>query len=161
MMFHRLHIGLVIAFSALLGVSACGDSSVASMNSDIKGGCWNMIDTLDLTFENTDTSKVYRVQFPLTFTDAYSYRNIYLRILVQPPSGPAGGEAFNFDIQDEYGEWYGDFDGESATYDLELPDPFRMNQLGTYRFRLVHFMRDVSLCGITGAGIRLLPASGE
>lgn len=150
----RLHI-MVWALAALV-LSACG-SATASESKEFASGCWSQADTIRLDFENSDTSQAYQLVFPIRFDDDYKFRNIYLRLQVISPQGVAGDNAYNFDLMDEYGEWYTNFQGGGYKFRLDLPDAARLNQNGTYRFKLYHYMREERLCGISDVGIELVP----
>lgn len=131
------------------------NSPHASVSQDFQGGCWNMSDTLDLSFENADTNQVYKLWFPLTLTGTYTYNNIYLRAILIPPTGAPSILPARFALSAEDGTWLTEADGDEAPFDLLLSGAIRFNQKGTYQVRLLHYMRDSVLCGVKSAGITI------
>lgn len=150
---------LTTVICLLLGLSvASGCSSHwAEAKATFEGSCWNLGDTISLDFESTDTSKVFALGFPLTVDDDYPFNNIYVHAILTAPSGDASVIPAEFVLADRTGNWLTEASGEQATFDLKVADGLRFNQLGKYKLRLFHFMRDPQLCGVEQVGISLDP----
>lgn len=114
-----------------------------------------MHDTVHLSFSSVDTSAVYRLYFPMVFTEEYPYSNIYLHARIISPKGEENILPARFELSDVNGNWYGEPDGTEIPFQLGLGDGLRFNQSGTYTIQLFHFMRDEPLCGTRTAGIVL------
>lgn len=132
----------------------CG-SHWADMETDFEGGCWEASDTLRLEFENSDTSKVYALGFPITVSDDYPYHNIFLRAILEAPSGDRSLIPSEFILADPTGAWLAEPDGDLIPFQLTVADGLRFNQIGKYTVRLYHYMRDARICGLQSAGITL------
>jgi|GEM_PF-2545173 gliding motility-associated lipoprotein GldH len=140
---------------------AC-ESPLASVNKSFDDGCWPIQDTLEVEFDNKDTSQVYSLWFPLEVeAEDYPYNNIHLRAAIQAPSGSTTVIPARFGLMDPTGEWLSEDVGERVGFQLLLSSGLRFNQSGTYSIALYHFMQDSSLCGITSAGITLEKAEPQ
>ena len=145
---------LIVLTGLAAGITSCG-SSVAETEYEIDGDCWSSRDTVFLQFDNPDTSSIYRLYFPITFTESYSYNNFYLHALVVSPSGDENLLPARFDLMDKQGNWYSEPSGDEIPFKLTVEDGLRFNQMGSYRVKLFHYMRDEPLCGVRSAGIVL------
>jgi gliding motility-associated lipoprotein GldH len=143
-----------LAAIALVILSGCS-SHWASTENEFEGGCWEATDTLRLDFESDDTSKVYALSFPIVLSDDYPYHNIYLRAIMESPSGDKSVIPSEFVLADRTGAWLSEPDGDLIPFQLTVADGLRFNQQGKYVVRLYHFMRDPRICGIQSAGIAL------
>jgi gliding motility-associated lipoprotein GldH len=143
---------LGICLFALIGLSGC-QKPFAAVERSFEGACWDMRDTLDLSFENADTSQVFQMWFPVVVTESYAYNNLYLHVELTPPSGERSVLPARFPLTQADGSWNGEVSGKEAKFDLLMAGGIRLNQKGTYRVRCYHFMRDSVLCGVKSAGI--------
>lgn len=143
-----LTLGSGLAFA----LSSC-EAPLAETQEEFDGDCWSMRDSVSLIFENTDTSAIYRLYFPVTFTEDYSYSNVYLHALVTSPSGDVNLLPARFDLMDKIGNWYSQPSGDEIPFKLSVEDGLRFNQLGNYSVKLYQYMRDEPLCGIRSSGI--------
>ena len=149
---------ITLAFLAGLIVCSTGCSTHwANTTTDFDAGCWDVKDTLNLEFESNDTSKVYALGFPITFSDDYPFNNIYLHAILRSPSGEESNIPAEFVLSDPAGNWLSEPEGDLIPFQLKVSDGLRFNQTGKYTLRLVHFMRDDALCGVQSAGIFLDP----
>ncbi len=133
----------------------------AESGQNFDAGCWEATDTLLLSFDNTDTNQVYRLQFPLEVTEDYPFNNIYLRAILTSPSGEASVIPSEFKLSSNAGEWYSEPKGDIIPFNLSIADGLRFNQVGAYTVKLFHFMRDDQVCGINRAGIALDQATAN
>ncbi len=127
--------------------------SFAETEKEFDGDCWSLNDTVSLEFENADTSAIFRLYFPITFTEDYSYSNVYLYALVTSPSGDINLLPARFDLIDNTGRWFSEPSGEEFYFNLSVEDGLSFNQFGSYSVKLFQYMRDESLCGIRSSGI--------
>ena len=143
---------------------ACCESHFAESHSDWDSDCWSMHDTVHLSFDSEDTSAVYRLYFPMVFTEDYPFSNIYLSAIVTSPAGEESLLPARFELSDGGGKWYSEPNGEEIPFELGLADGLRFNQKGSYTIRLYHYMRDELLCGTRSSGIvleRVEESAGE
>lgn len=143
-----------------IAMSGC-DSHWQYASQKFEGDCWAMQDTVNLDFESSDTSTVYRLQFPLRVTEDFPFNNIYLRAQLVAPSGDATEIPTEFKLCSPIGEWFSEPEGDEIPFKLNVSDGLRFNQVGKYRIRLYHYMRDASICGVVMAGIALDPVAAS
>jgi gliding motility-associated lipoprotein GldH len=128
-----------------------------SAEREFENRCWNVSDTLSLSFENTDTAAVYELAFPITVNEDYPFHNLYLRVKLQAPSGDASIIPTEFVLADPNGSWLSEPSGDVVPFRLKVPEGIRFSQKGNYTMKLYHFMRDADLCGVEKAGIAVNP----
>ena len=143
-------------FLACLLFQAC-QKHWAAHTQEFETGCWEASDTLTLEFENTDTNQVYRLQFPVEVSEDYPFNNIYLHALLIAPSGNQSRIPSEFKLSSSAGEWFSEPSGDIIPFQLNIADGLRFNQIGKYKVKLFHYMRDPQVCGIHSAGIALDP----
>lgn len=142
----------LLTLCALLSLNGCGSSGTVSEKT-FGSGCWQVKDTITLNFTNEDPATVHSIHFPLAFKTDYAYSNLYIKFLLRTPGGQVTALPYQFQLMDQVGAWNGEPDGEAISFNLNLGDPVRFTEKGTYRLQLVHNMRDDLLCGVTSAGI--------
>lgn len=148
------HFPLIGFACSLLVVLGC-NQPLHSTSSEFEPGCWKMQDTLQLSFNNQDTSQVYTLWFPMVFNEDYPFNNIHLRATLKPPASPEVLLPARFELTDADGKWMTEKEGSTIPFDLQMSSGLRLNQVGEYTIRLYHYMRDSSLCGVVSAGIAL------
>lgn len=142
-------------------LSGCGKGKVLFEEEKIfTASCWSYNDTLTYQYENQDTAGILEFRFPVTFTEAYTYNNVYLRLEVTTPGGNTQIVPNQFFLQDATGAWRGEKEDGKIPLVLKVGDGVKLNQPGSYRFRLYHYMQDSLLCGIVKAGVQLAPFQG-
>ena len=146
--------GLIAVIFLSVFLPSCSGPAAETEN-EFDGDCWSMRDTVFLDFDNPDTSSIYQLYFPVTFTEDYSYNNVYLHALVISPSGDQNLLPARFDLMDRQGNWFSDPSGDEIPFKLKMEDGLRFNQLGNYQVKFFHYMRDEPLCGVAKAGIVL------
>lgn len=152
---------IIALVATALFTSGC-NRPFATATKAFENACWPMTDTIEVNFENADTSQVYVLWFPLEVeAEDYAYNNIHLRASVTPPSGKPVLIPARFGLVDPTGEWMSEDVGERVGFQLLLSSGLRFNQVGPYKVRLYHFMQDSSLCGVTSAGITIEKAAPE
>lgn len=146
---------IVIGCLVLIGaVSSCNKHEhLAQIDPD--NGCWNLLDTVSLAVEITDTTLPWDLTFPLEFTDDYPYSNLYVQLGTFTPTGEYGKATYRFRLMDEMGNWDGEYSGSKIRFNASVGPGIKFNQLGQYRLVLRHFMRDDVLCGVSSAAIAL------
>jgi gliding motility-associated lipoprotein GldH len=144
--------GIVFLLAGLATLPSCSDHW-AEEEVAFERGCWAKGDTVTLTFESTDTSRVYQLSFPIQVNEDYPFHNIYLHAILTAPSGDASLLEDEFILADRTGTWLSEPSGDVVNFQLNMADGLRFNQTGTYRIQLFHYMRQEDLCGVEEAGI--------
>ncbi len=153
MPFKSLLLMLAAIASAALLLTGCG-GSMASASLSPDENCWAIEDSLMLSCE-VDEPGTYQLVFPITFTESYTYQNLYLYVKVTTPSGKVTAAPYNYVLMNEYGEWYEKPKGEKISFELPLGRNIRMEEKGTYTFSVCHYMRNEKLCGIHSVAVEV------
>ncbi len=116
---------------------------------------WNMHDPARFACTIDDTLQLWNVRLSLRTTPDYPYRNIYLFVMTDFPSGITVTDTLQAMVTDEKGRWL----GKGAGNLRELTIPYRSNvwfpEEGEYRFTVIHGMRDTLLRGVNDVGISI------
>ena len=146
---------LGIVVNLLLLASCNGHWQSAALKPE--GGCWNVKDTLRLSFESLDTVNAYALSFPLTVSEDYPYNNVYLQATLVSPSGDTAMIPAEFVLTGPSGAWLTEVNGDLATFQLNVGDAIIFKQSGKYAVSLLHYMREGELCGVQSVGVAIDP----
>ncbi|MEZ4771799.1 MAG: gliding motility lipoprotein GldH [Bacteroidia bacterium] len=113
--------------------------------------CWAIGDTIHFEMEHAGAETTAELGVEVKFIPEYSYRNLYLRLLCETPDGQSLTFMLNDTLMDAEGNWLGEFNRWTFSQDFKVP----LSAPGSYRFSLIQFMREESLCDIKQAGIFL------
>lgn len=138
---------------ALLGIlfMACQRVDMYEHFTSFKDHSWKSSEKPSFSFDITDTVPLYNFSLVLRNEDAYSYKNIWLDILIKAPDT-------SFTIRKEFTladnkKWF----GVAMDDIIEHRIPFNQTHLrkGKYDFTLTQVMREDPLPHILAAGIRV------
>jgi len=145
---------ILLILSQLLWIS-CGESYVFEKTYEIEKGAWKYDNTLDYTFEVTDTTKIYNLLLEVSNSIDYAYQNCYLKIYTQFPSGEKTDYLLSVDLADGIGRWQGDCSGESCTTLFDIAKHTTFKEMGKHTITLEQYMRKDPLKGIESLAIKL------
>ena len=143
---------LFILCSFLL--SACINQNTYTDFHSFKNGEWNKDSIYHFEVNISDTINPHQIFVETRNNNLYPYRNIWLFIKLETPSGSVRKDTIGFDLADDYGEWLGK---GINIYKLErlYEESFVFRQPGIYTFSIRQGMRDDVLKGINEIGIKL------
>ena len=95
------------------------------------------------------------MQLDLTFTHDFKYRNLYVGLLSQSPSGKKQELKFPLELMDDGGNWFGKLSGKTISYHADLSRQDVFQQEGEYHFKLYQFMQDDLVCGVRNAAFSI------
>ena len=145
---------ILLILSQLLLIS-CGESYVFEKTYNLEKSEWKYDNTLDYTFEITDTTQVYNLLLEVSHSIDYSYQNCYLKIYTQFPSGEKTDYLLSVDLADGIGRWQGDCSGESCTTLFDIAKQTTFKELGKHTITLEQYMRKNPLKEIESLAIKL------
>lgn len=134
---------------------SCRQSVVSSDHQNVSERAWAVTDTLQLALDVQDTSRIYDLALTLRHTELYTYQNLWFFIHSTDSLCPLPSDTVMACLANDRGEWLGTRVGRYysgyviAARGLVFPEP------GTYRFALVHGMRDSVVVGIADVGMEL------
>ncbi|MFK7980028.1 MAG: gliding motility lipoprotein GldH [Saprospiraceae bacterium] len=142
-------------FFASLFLTSCGENYLFEKTYEIEKAEWRYNNTLDYTFEITDTTKVYNLLLEVGHSVEYAYQNCYFKIYTQFPSGEKTAQLLSIDLADGIGRWQGDCDSKSCSILLDIQKQAFFNTLGKHTITLEQYMRKDPLKGIESLAIKL------
>ena len=147
---------LVLLITSLL--SSCKQTTdVFEKNIAIPKHAWSKDFKPEISFTVQDTTHRYHVFVVIRHTDAYRYRNIWVNVQVQNPTGIT--KTYPLDLQlavDDKG-WLGTGMDDIFEHRIQITPKDQPESLsaGTYRFTLENLMREDPLEYVMNAGIRI------
>jgi gliding motility-associated lipoprotein GldH len=116
---------------------------------------WSFKDTLDFKVPIKDTSNAYQLALKLRNKINYPYRNIWLLIQHEAPSGKLSSIKAEFQLAKKSGKWTGQGIGDLYDHRFPVRQNISLTETGTHRFRVVHLMRKNKLPGVMNVGLQL------
>lgn len=141
---------------ALLALTACERTTLRSSHQP-DGDRWAYADSLVSSFVIDSAAPPQRVRLSLSLTDDYPYRNLYLRLRLLPPRGPAQTATPELVLQDPYGTWHAERTWR-GTYELStvLNDSATFAP-GPWRLVVQQFTRADTLVGVRAVSLDISP----
>lgn len=148
-------LGNIWIFSAFLFFVSCDRGKVFDFYLEIDPQGWVATDTIDFEIEIEPQEDVlYNTLIGLRNNNDYLYANIFFFIDVESPSGLSQIDTLQYVLAAPDGKWLGSGVGE-IKYNLFKVKENEMMQPGTYKYKIVHGMRDDVLIGIEDIGLRI------
>ena len=151
-----LFYGLFLVFLWFIsaGLYGCKGKVIAESETNFESNCWEIADTLELSFENSDTNQPVQLLTSVTFSEEdYPFRNIFLKMVVVSPSGMEDLVDYRYEVMDVAGNWFSNPSGGKVSFELPLAQTQRLREMGVYQFWVYQFMEGTTLCGVHKAGI--------
>jgi len=119
-----------------------------------KNAEWDKDDICQFEISISDTISPHQIFIETRNNNSYPYRNLWLFVDIQTPSGSVRRDTLCFDLANDFGKWYGQ---GLSLYKLEVryEESFIFRKSGTYTFSFQHGMRDDVLKGISEIGIKV------
>ena len=144
--------GIICLFLILF--SSCSEKEIFSEYHSIPNAEWDQNDILKFEATIQDTQSYYDVFLELRNNNNYSFRNIWLFVDYETPSGEIRSDTLNAELADMYGKWYGK--GISLyTYKFPYGFDIQYKDTGTYVYTIRQGMRQNPLKGISDVGLRI------
>ena len=119
--------------------------------------CWVLQDTFVFAYENPAADAALSLDFSVDFLEEYAFRNLFLKITTTSPSGQRSDFLLNDTLQDEAGNWR--VERSSGRYPVVFSQPLdvALPEVGAWRFQVIQYMREDTLCEIAQVGVSLRP----
>ncbi|MDR1119886.1 MAG: gliding motility lipoprotein GldH [Dysgonamonadaceae bacterium] len=145
--------GLFLIFCAVLLV-ACSRQELFCRFQAIEESVWHRDSVVRFEVSVSDTLSPCNVSIALRNNDRYPYKNIWLFVSVQKPSGELRRDTIECQLADNYGKWYGK---GISLYELSIPyeTGFTYSQSGVYVYTIAQAMRDDFLTGMSEVGLQV------
>ena len=146
-------VALTLGF-ALLTLTACGPEVIYEQHHDLPGE-WSYADSVAFGYDIADTSRAYDLVLEVDHEDVFATQNLYAQFTTVYPDGSRQTEPLSLELADGSGRWLGDCRGEQCTLSLPLQVSTRYPDPGSYAMVLRQFMRQDSVPGLDGLGLRI------
>lgn len=146
---------LQLSVLAFLFLTSCQTIPLFEQTTIFPEHSWSSKQVNAYQFNISDSTASYKVYFVIRHHNAYHYKNIWLQVGVQTPTGNLSKQNVNLNMADESKGWLGT--GMDDIFDqriplINLPTHF---QKGITTFYLQHTMREDPLQNILSTGIRV------
>ena len=134
---------------------ACDQSTVYDSSEVLDNAKWEETDTLFATFEVSDTVHYHNIFVTARLSALYPYSNIYFKVLVIGPTGQRFTDITSFEVTDKTGKWLGKGFGDLHSYEFPLYQTLALKTVGTYKVKVITYMRNEVLVGVHDRGIKI------
>lgn len=153
----RYHISVLVVSVCILLFASCGKVDVFEKNVTIPHQSWSSRFKPEITFDVEDSSARYKIFIVIRHTDAYRYKNIWVNIYTQSPTGVAQNQPLNLQLATDSRGWIASGMDDIYEHRILISPPQHPLPLtkGTYHFKLENIMREDPLKNVMNVGIRL------
>ncbi|HNL37825.1 MAG TPA: gliding motility lipoprotein GldH [Saprospiraceae bacterium] len=145
-------------FAAILASliwTACNNNVIFEQEQKIQGARWNYADTLNFSFDVSDTTFLYNLYLDFTYLDSFPHQNLYLRLHTLFPDGKRAQKLRSFNLFDPSGNPLGKSSGHEMTLQTMLQENAYFKLPGTYTITLEQYGRTDALPGIQAVSMRV------
>lgn len=144
----------LFGFLAFL-ITSCGDRALESSRIYPAGNIWTYSDTLDLSFDISDTTDIYDLSLTVEHSEDYPWENLYVKVHNVFPDNDTLSRPVSLELADRRGQWQGDCSGSMCEAVIDLQRSVYFPQTGRYQIWVEQFMRQDSIPGIKSVKISL------
>jgi len=143
--------------TCLLLLSSCTQVDVFEKHATIPKQVWGSRLKPEITFDIEDTISRYNIYIVIRHTDAYRYKNIWINIHTESPTGIVQNQPLNLQLATDSKGWLGSGMDDIFEHRILITPPQSPEKLnkGTYHFKLENIMREDPLKNVMNVGIRL------
>lgn len=135
---------------------SCNTGGINEQHVAIPDHAWKSSYSPSFSFTVTDTVSPYRVFIVLRHTDAYRYKNLWVKIGAQVPGNSLVTDSRNLILATDDKGWLGEGMDDIFEHRILLnQQPAYFRKKGTYTYTLQHLMREDPLEYIMNVGVRI------
>ena len=116
---------------------------------------WSHVDTLDFSFEITDTTQLFDIALDVEHTTDFPMQNLYVQFYTQFPSGLRLSKLVSLELADKAGVWFGSCNADDCRVRIPLQNGAFFNELGSYTITVEQYTRQKDLRGVQSMGLAL------
>jgi gliding motility-associated lipoprotein GldH len=144
----------MVAFSALLMMSSCGEPPVLDELVVLDANGWHMDSVVEANWSPKDSAKPVFMRMYVRHTDEYPYSNLYLFRSIYSSEGKEFSDTVNVQLADALGKWNGSGMSNLKTMDIPIGrGAVRFVPNERYRLVIQHGMRDTVISGVQDIGV--------
>jgi gliding motility-associated lipoprotein GldH len=152
---HNRDILFPIVIIIAMVFSACDKATIYNESEILIEANWPETDTLLAQFDVSDSVRYHHVWLNVRLNNLYPNSNIYFKVIFEGPNGQHLTEIKSFEITDKSGKWLGKGFGDLHSYELPLLMDLAIKQFGTYKVKVIPYMRKDVVVGIHDRGIKV------
>lgn len=145
---------LAIALTGILLTACSVRTDLFEKNIAIPDHNWSKSFKPEITANIEDTASRYIIYAVVRHQDAYRYKNMYLNIAIQSPSGETTTHMLDLKLATDEKGWLGSGMDDIFEHRIQIT-PAGALHAGTYKFTLQQMMREDPLEHVMNAGIRI------
>ena len=135
-------------------LTACTQKEISFESHSFPNAGWDMRQGVPFKVSIQDTSIIYDITVEFRHNDQYPYRNIWLFVDYETPSGIVRTDTLGDYLADTYGKWLGK--GISLySFPFTYQENIQYPDTGTYIYTIRHGMRSDVLTGVSDIGLRI------
>lgn len=143
------------AILACLVWTACNNNVVFEQEQKIQGARWNYADTLNFSFDISDTTFLYNLYLDFDCLDSFPHQNLYLRLHTLFPDGKRAQKLRSFELFDAGGNPLAKASGHEFNLHTMLQENAFFKLPGTYHITLEQYGRTDALPGIKSVTMKV------
>lgn len=141
-------------------MSSCGPNVIFDQKEFISDP-WLYNDKKKFDFEITDNTKTYDLILILTYSDVFSYENLYVNATTIFPDGSKTINPVSLQLADKNGGWIGDCSGDNCSIPISMSSSAYFKSNGKYTIILEQHSRKDSLEGISAVELKVIESQKE
>jgi len=146
---------IFLAILISLFTVSCNHNDVYLQYKTIVPEGWSKDSIYTFEIPITDVKSIYNVYVNIRNRGEYPYQNLWLFMSKTSPDKQILNDSIECYLADQRGKWLGS--GVGSVYDMPVlyEQNVRFKTKGTYKYKIVHGMRDDILKGINDIGMRV------
>lgn len=149
----RFSIILAVAVLTILFTS-CDSNLIYEDNLEVSDEGWEFEDIKSFEFDVEDTLSKVNIYVNLRTTVDYPYKNIYMYLYYDYPTGESDKDTLEFILAENDGRWLGENSGTIIEFKTLVASGGAFTKSGKYKFQLQHAMREDLLPEVVDVGMR-------
>lgn len=142
---------LLLAFSLF----ACQSNVHYEKSYSFDQAIWSHVDTLDFTFQITDTTQLFDIALDVEHATDFPMQNLYVQFYTQFPSGQRLSKLVSLELADKAGVWFGSCNADDCQVRIPLQNGAFFNEPGSYTITVEQYTRQADLRGVQSMGLAL------
>lgn len=149
-------IRIILFFFIVVSIYGCSDANGwLSKSASVENSVWHKERALNMSFDISDTIRLFDFIVDIRHNDRYKYSNLYLFVDIQFPNGKVSSDTLELTLADATGEWIGTGAGSLYEVGYTFKDRKKFPLSGVYNVSFRHGMREDEVEGITDVGLSI------
>lgn len=116
---------------------------------------WSYEDSVELSFDITDTTHYYQLFINLRINAKYKWENFFIKMTIVSPSGEEKTSVEQLILAENSGKWRGSGIGDIITFQEPIQKRKTFKEKGTYKVILKQNMREDNWQNLRSIGMKI------